>query len=251
MFRRRLLKQHTWLRCPPLAYLYGGSSSLTVCSFSSSSSSNSSGGSCSSTYSATGPSEQQSTSWERGAKRVQHTTIENNQYLEHIRDVHDPSQHLKTIEEELMGTIGQALGKQGEKIMVYRRLMEQERHRYEDLAKNLKESRKDLKDDSNSMDDDDQLLQEYAISHNNYRKECLHARWELIVHRQAAGFIVENHKFVMKNYPIGDMLPVTTNIGTSSCESDTTLHNNDSSKTKKKKIFTDQLDWWAQIGRWK
>ena len=66
---------------------------------------------------------------ESGAKLVQNTTVEN-KYLEHIRDVHDPSQHLKTIEDELKGTIGKALGKQGQKILMYARLMDQEQKKY-------------------------------------------------------------------------------------------------------------------------
>lgn len=62
-------------------------------------------------YSANGPSSSQTT-WQRAAVRVKNTEIEkNNPYLELIRDTHDPSLHLKTIEEELQGSIGKALGK--------------------------------------------------------------------------------------------------------------------------------------------
>ena len=79
-------------------------------------SSSSSGGGSGSSYAATGPSTRLK-SWESGARLVRNTTVENNKYLEHIREVHDPSQHLKTIEDELKGTIGKALGKQGEKVL--------------------------------------------------------------------------------------------------------------------------------------
>jgi len=47
---------------------------------------------------------------------VENTKVDN-QYLEHIREVHDPSLQLKTLEDELKRTIGGALGKQGEKIV--------------------------------------------------------------------------------------------------------------------------------------
>jgi hypothetical protein len=196
-------------------------------------SSSSSNGSGSGPYSAKGPG-QQLKSWESGAKLVKNTTVEN-KYLDHIRDVHDPSQHLKTIEDELKGTIGQALGKQGQKILLYARLMEQERNKYEDLV-----STNHLENENDS-----ELLQESAIAHNNYRKECIQARWELMVHRQAAGFIVGNHQFVREKYPIGDALPVA--------EKHDDKSNNDKQQKQnhKPKQFTDQLDWWASVGRWK
>lgn len=200
---------------------------MSSLSFSSSSSSNGSG---SSSYSAKGPS-QQLKSWESGAKLVQNTTVEN-KYLELIRDVHDPSQHLKTIEDELKGTIGQALGKQGQKILMYARLMDQERKKYEDLL-----SANHLENETDS-----ELLQESAIAHNNYRKECIQAQWELMVQRQAAGFIVGNHQSVREKYPIGDALPVAEKHDGS---------NKNQQQNNKPKKFTDQLDWWASIGRWK
>jgi hypothetical protein len=92
----------------------------------------------------------------------------------------------------------------------------------------------------NETENKSELLQECAIAYNNYHKEGLHARWELIVQRQAAGFIVGNHKLVQEKFPIGDALPVSV-AGKNDC-------NNNKPKPKK---FTDQLDWWASIGRWK
>ena len=41
-----------------------------------------------------------------------------NPYLEAIRQTHDPALHIKTLEEELAGSIGQALGKQGRKVLM-------------------------------------------------------------------------------------------------------------------------------------
>jgi hypothetical protein len=45
-------------------------------------------------------------------------------------------------------------------------------------------------------------LQQCIKRYNQYRQDAIHARWELLVHRQAAGFIVHNHEYVMKHYPI-------------------------------------------------
>ena len=73
-----------------------------------------------------------SSSWERSAKKVKNVDT-TNKYLEHIRDVHDPSQHLKTLEDELRGTMGRALGKQGEKILRSLQRVEEERVKYVDL----------------------------------------------------------------------------------------------------------------------
>ncbi len=178
-------------------------------------------------YSAKPPSAQLK-SWESGARTVQNPKLEN-KYLEHIRDVHDPSQHLKTIEDELKGTIGKALGKQAQKIHMYAKLMDQERQKYEDLLANAS--------------DDQHAINECAINHNNWRKDCLHARWELIVHRQAVGFTVGNHKYVQDNFPVGDELPVNEKGSGDSKKS--------TKKKKTTKQFTDQLDWWSRIGRWK
>ena len=168
--------------------------------------------------------------WESGAKLVQNTTVENN-YLEHIRAVHDPSQHLKTIEDELKGTIGKALGKQAHKVQLYAQLMDQERQKYEDL---LQHETPDVVQ-----------LQDHAQTHNQWRQDCLQARWELIVHRQAVGFTVGNHKFVMENFPVGEELPVDQEV-----DSDGTRVANTNKNNSKQTKSIDQLDWWSRIGRW-
>eukprot|EP00547_Thalassionema_nitzschioides_P015200 CAMPEP_0194249858 /NCGR_PEP_ID=MMETSP0158-20130606/21604_1 /TAXON_ID=33649 /ORGANISM="Thalassionema nitzschioides, Strain L26-B" /LENGTH=84 /DNA_ID=CAMNT_0038986495 /DNA_START=71 /DNA_END=321 /DNA_ORIENTATION=+ len=67
-----------------------------------------------------------SKSWERNAAIVKNTDI-NNQYLEHIRDTHDPALHVKTLEDEIRGSMGKALGKQGEKVLYFIQLMQRER----------------------------------------------------------------------------------------------------------------------------
>lgn len=124
---------------------------------------------------------------------VKNVEMEKNKYLDTIRKSHDPSQHIKTIEDELKETIGKALGRQSDKLLMYMRAMDQEKQHYEQLLKGHH---------SNSR-----VVLECAEKYNAYRKECLTARWELMVHRQAVGFIVDNHKFVVSKFPIGDPLP--------------------------------------------
>ena len=181
----------------------------------------------------TGPAEKLK-SWESGAKIVKNTKVEN-QYLDHIRDMHDPSLHLKTLEDELKGTIGAALGKQGEKILSTLRLMEEEKQKYYEL----------LEDHGPNC----RVAIESAKQHNEYRQQCMKARWELIVHRQAVGFIVGNHKFVMEKFPIGDALPedVVEDAVDDATDDESTTKTDFTAKRK----FGDQLDWWERVGRWK
>jgi hypothetical protein len=177
-------------------------------------------------YRATAPSPELK-SWESGARMVKNTTVEN-QYMEHIRAVHDPSMHVKTIEDELKGTIGQALGKQGQKVLSFIHRIEQEQQKYEELREKQAPAFKIIA---------------CAREHNSFRKQGIQARWELLVHRQAVGFIVNNHKVVMDKYPIGDALP------------EEIIGDEDGSEERepapKPQQFTDQLEWWQKIGRWK
>jgi hypothetical protein len=165
-------------------------------------------------------------SWESGARLVKNISVEN-QYLEHIREVHDPSQHLKTIEDELRGTIGKALGKQGQKILSAVRLMEQEYQNYQQLIETGASSSK---------------IVAAAKQHNKHRKQAIQARWELMVHRQAVGFVVGNHQFVQEKFPIGEELPEEMEGG-SEGESE--------EEAVPRKQFSDQLEWWQKIGRWR
>jgi hypothetical protein len=210
-----------------------------------------------------GPS-QQLKSWESGAKLIK------NQYLEHIRDVHDPSMHLKTIEDELKGTIGKALGKQGQKVSMYARLMNEERQRYEDLIRDYYRNYNDDNNNGNNENNDNNHgeIRSCVIRHNDYRKDCIHARWELIVHRQAVGFTVGNHRHVMERFPIGVALPlelvtvVDEREGSKDDDDDTNKNRNNkhsessSSETiscleANKENLVGQLEWWEKIGRWR
>jgi hypothetical protein len=188
-------------------------------------------------YSANGPSATQTT-WQRAAVRVKNTETEkNNSYLDLIRDTHDPSLHLKTIEEELQGSIGKALGKQGQKILLYVHLMHQEYQRYETLLQQAASA-----DDIQNIRTE---LSQAALAYNEHRKQAIQARWELMVHRQAAGFIVNNHQHVMEHYPIAEALLIDYDDKETSSKSENTR------KEKKIQQFGDQLDWWQRVGRWK
>jgi len=169
-----------------------------------------------------------------------------NEYLENIRAVHDPSLHLKTLEDELRGTMGKALGRQGQKIMKSLRCMQQHREKYEKILLTLKEKRKE--DESFQFSTLKNEMRETANLYNKFREQAKVARWELIVHRQAIGFIVNNHDFVIKKFPIGEPLPIDE-------ESNSTQEGNTWKQNKAKdeieRNFTGQLDWWQRIGRWR
>jgi len=145
-----------------------------------------------------------------------------------MRAEHDPSLHLKTIEDELKGSIGKALGRQGDKILRAVQLMNQEYQIYH-----------------NVQSCDVPTRQRAAQKYNEYRKEALQARWELTVHRQAAGFIVNNHNYVTAQYPIAPKLPENIDDNNSGATKE------QEAEIPKKKQFTDQLDWWQRIGRWR
>mmetsp|Transcript_10087 Transcript_10087/g.15320 ORF Transcript_10087/g.15320 Transcript_10087/m.15320 type:complete len:214 (+) Transcript_10087:86-727(+) len=172
--------------------------------------------------------------WERSAKLVKNTDATNNQYLDKIRsETVDPALQIKTIEDELCGAIGKALGKQGDKILNAVREMKEHKLRYDQL---LLEA---------SFDE----AIDFASRYNEARERAIKARWELLVHRQAVGFTVGNHSYVHNAFRIPDALPVNL---------DELKPNNDMQRkipseevVPKKEKFGDQLDWWQKIGRWK
>jgi ribosome-binding ATPase YchF (GTP1/OBG family) len=177
--------------------------------------------------------------WERSAHLVKNISV-TNQYLEHIRESHDPALQLKTIEDELKGTIGKALGKAGEKITRAIRSMEEEKLLYNQW---LKTHIHDDDSTKNMSDGEREEIEMIVTRYNNFRKQALQARWELIIHRQAIGFTVNNQKTVFDTYPIHEPLVVPFQV-----EEDT----NEQERSKEsKKQFTDQLDWWQRIGRWR
>ena len=185
--------------------------------------------------------------WERMAVAIKYSKKEtDNTYLEAIRTTHDPTLELKTVEDELKGTIGKALGRQGHKIIHAKQLMEKELQRYNALM----ESHASTKNAKVQPD-----VISSAHNYNEYRKQALQARWELTVQRQAAGFIVNNHNYVTEQYPIAAALPVHTENdqanNTMNSTSTTLASSSSSTEEDKKPKFTDQLQWWERVGRWR
>ena len=179
------------------------------------------------------PSNKSPATWERSAKMVKNTDV-TNPYLERVRsEVVDPALQLKTIEDELCGAIGKALGRQSEKIVFAIREMQKELDLYERLK------------------DEGQLKKANgaAARYNEARSRAIQARWELLVHRQAVGFTVDNHSVVHGTFPIGDRLPEDASALETETKSMTSNNNEDAPCTKKE--WTDQLDWWQRIGRWR
>eukprot|EP00979_Chaetoceros_neogracilis_P012868 scaffold3524_cov279-Chaetoceros_neogracile.AAC.7 len=195
-------------------------------------------------------------SWERGAKMVKNTDS-GNLYLERIRDLHDPSMHVKTIEDELKGTMSKALGNQGHKLMGFISRMNEERKKYNKImADNDSQENKETELALGLTQSVKVLLVTNVQNHNMLRKEAVTARWELLVHRQAVGFITSNQKFVNENFPIPPLLNLPGKaedwVG---IQKDQESH----AQTKCQQVakeavtrnFGDQLDWWERIGRWR
>ncbi|KAL3801001.1 hypothetical protein ACHAW5_000776 [Stephanodiscus triporus] len=175
--------------------------------------------------------------WERGAKLVKDTDV-TNPYLDRVRsEVVDPALQIKTIEDELCAAIGKALGKQGEKVQFALREMKEARAQYlECIHAQAYEG-----------------AMESARHHNDARKRAIKARWELLVHRQAVGFTVDNHSVVHKTFPIGEALPekmedIRTTVSKDLGDS---MNVDAVSDQPPKKAWGDQLSWWERVGRWK
>lgn len=192
------------------------------------------------------PSATATTTWERSAQKVKDVQYCQGDYLDLIRETHDPSLHIKTIEDELQQTIGKALGKQGDKILTAVKKMKNE---YQDYQSVLEKSQQQGRSSADLYG----RLQVIAEKYNQHRQDALQARWELIVHRQAAGMIVNNHSYVTKMFPIGPALPThgdeeeTHGKDTNTNEQDETASSNIAPPQK----FGDQLDWWQRVGRWR
>ena len=169
-------------------------------------------------------------------KTSQPINNEQQKYIERISSMHDPTVHVKTLEDEIRGTIGKALGSQSSKINNYLKLMKQEREKYEALELQIQRQTH-----SSSLLEMKKKLRETMIKHNEYHKEAHKARWELIVHRQAVGFLVRNHEIVYENYPIGDKI----------LEKEGDQCRNEMGQTDEDLNFKTQLDWWQRIGRWR
>jgi hypothetical protein len=207
--------------------------------------------------------------WERGARRVKDTRSrrepEHLAYIERICETHDPTLHLKTLEDELKSTIGQALRKQADKILQAVAEMERERETYLGFLRRAKHQTADAGESDKApwlsrLCPETRLeLEEVAARHNQHRTRAIHSRWELIVHRQAAGFLVNNHNVVTQTFPIGKALPTCWE----ELEAASDVHDlvsmqavssnlvQTTKQTEASPRIPDQLDWWQRIGRWR
>ena len=192
-------------------------------------------------------------SWERGAKVVQNTDT-TNQYLEQIRESHDPSLHLKTLEDELKGTMGKALGKQGDKILNLLKKMNDEKLKYDRIISSLFLKESDTRIECHDVKKISSVVKKEIYlqvqEHNRRREEAVHARWELLVQRQAIGFITDNNRFVHAKFPIPERLEIPDIIGERDADGLLKLTRKDT-KEPVKPVFGDQLDWWERVGRWR
>jgi hypothetical protein len=159
-----------------------------------------------------------------------------------VRQEVDPAAHLKTIEDELCAAIGKALGRQGEKVQCA--ICEMKEHHAQYMQFLHAQAYKDAS--------------ESALRHNDARTRAVQFRWELLVHRQAVGFTVDNHSVVHRTFPINDALPVDLDEIKIATEMLTDINNANSNENitseqpvKKKKVWGDQLSWWENMGRWK
>jgi uncharacterized membrane-anchored protein YhcB (DUF1043 family) len=145
------------------------------------------------------------------------------------------------------GSIGSALGKQSGKIMNFTALMEKELEKYNDVLQQQHQQTANGTDGTIGADTA-VLLEEIAAKYNELREHALKSRWELTVHRQAAGFIVNNYQDVDKYHPIGAKLTVDKPVRVDDGVDGSTAEADEKPAEKK---FGDQLDWWQEIGRWR
>jgi hypothetical protein len=223
--------------------------------------------------------------WERTARKVQDTNQDrHNVYLEAIRATHDPAWQVQTIEDEPKATIGQALGRQGRKLLTALQGMQREWQHYQELCRAIETTSSTavvttaVTSSSGSSSSSARKTvpstntgcanQTTTESNNNHvlwnqlhasverynvlRQSALTARWELMVQRQAAGFLVHNHAYVTQHYPIPAALPLPshTSNGTNN-NNNTPLLAAAAPPPEAPPPFQKALDWWQRVGRWK
>jgi hypothetical protein len=232
------------------------------------------------------PHHNSGTVWERVAVAVKYaeqdtasttTTTTKVACVNTIRATHDPVLHIKTIEDELKGTIGKALGRQGEKVLRFIRSMKQELQHYHALVEQHHHPHPSVSLDpttpttNNGMSTNTiapttttthhnhpDILQS-AQAYNQYRQQALQARWELTVHRQAIGFIVNNHNYVTEHYPIPPpLLPPSIHYPTDQVQPRDPQQNDEDNSSSHSKgnhnnetFMKGQLAWWERVGRWR
>ncbi|GKY91919.1 hypothetical protein MPSEU_000163500 [Mayamaea pseudoterrestris] len=191
--------------------------------------------------------------WERVAHRCKNPREQrHNAYIQEIRSaVHDsPTMHLQSLAHELQSAIGGALGKQGRKVVSAIRVLEEQLQKYHQLVEQVNDERDSVSTETLTE------LRNCIQAYNTARKQALTARWELMVHRQAAGFVVNNHSIVSETFPIPG--PLNESDVISSMTSNRASRGEPNVKgplpileQQQQKHLDGQLDWWQRIGRWK
>jgi hypothetical protein len=218
--------------------------------------------------------------WERTARKVQDTNQDrHNVYMEAIRATHDypAAWQVQTIEDELKATIGQALGRQGRKLLTALQGMQREWQHYQELCRAIETTsstavtsssgsssfaRKTVPSTNTSC-----ANQTTTESNNNHvlwnqlhasverynalRQSALKARWELMVQRQAAGFLVHNHAYVTQQYPIPAALPLPSHPSNGTNNNNNTPLWAAAPPPEAPPPAQTALDWWQRVGRWK
>ena len=93
------------------------------------------------------------------------------------------------LQEEILGEMAQALGTTADKLKVAIREVQSAAERVQKIDR---EDRPDRQQRLNK------ILEEYQKA----RVSARNRRQNLLIHRQACGFVVDNHKVVYKHYPI-------------------------------------------------
>ncbi|GMH70698.1 hypothetical protein TrST_g9119 [Triparma strigata] len=167
------------------------------------------------------------------------------QYLEAMaKATSGPQSHVKLVEEELAEEVAAALKKQSDKVLT---AIAKAEHLRRDVESELSELKPLKVPDLKSMCKElglpqtgkkDSLVQRCLSSSKlssfeSARSAASHARWELLIHRQACGFVTNNNQFIETHYPIPEKITFK--------------------KTNEPpaKVFTDQLEWWQSKGRWR
>ena len=180
------------------------------------------------------------TAWERTAVRCKDPKQHDNKYIQEIRTtVHDsPAMHLKSLQDELQSAVGQALGRQGAKVLRAIQVVHAIQAEYEQLL---------MKNHKHDPHNHAQLIQQCIERHDKARQAAIQVRWELKVHRQAAGFLVNNHAVVTETFPIPGPIVRSDNGEDKHYKSETEK----ASEASRKQQYGDQLEWWQRVGRWK
>jgi hypothetical protein len=222
------------------------------------------------------------TVWERTARKVKDTNKDrHNAYMEAIRATHDPAWQVQTIEDELKATIGQALGRQGRKLLTALHGMQREWQHYQELGRAIERNSALLTTVTSSSSNRNQVPNSPANStnttgtdqpnhvlwdelhksverYNALRQLALTARWELMVQRQAAGLVVNNHAHVTRHYPIPAALPLPSSSSSENFLDDApppllAAAAAAAAEPPPEAPLPAQkaLDWWQRVGRWK